>query len=494
MAGLLKSDDGLLKPQRERMTGYHWWVLIIGCLAWLCDCMGQRIFVLARDWALKDLLNGPIAAALAAEAARQGVDLSNLSAQVVKQITASITTPKGVYATASMMVGWAVGGLFFGIIGDKWGRVRTLSTSIFVYSIFTGLSGISVTWYDFCAWRFLMGCGIGGAFATAATLIAETMPSHVRALALGTFQALSALGNITASAVAWRLIDPGAIFNPLGHPVAGWRLYFFFGVAPAVLIFFIMGTVREPEHWKAAKRTAKDQLDRQMGDLRDMVRTPRWRRNMIIGILLSIAGVVGLWGVGFWTPELIRDAMPAGMPAERVSYVRNLALTVQDVGALLGMFFFTGVALWLGRRASFLICFSLGWVVVSFVFIALRTETQAYWMTPMVGFVTLSVFGGYSIYFPELFPTRLRATGTGMCYNVGRIFAAAVIMFSTPINNFFKGTVSGHQAFFTKLGIVSPFRLGMLTLCLIYFVGIVTLIWAPETKGKPLPTDDDVLG
>jgi len=480
MASGPKLEGGLLQPERERMTGYHWWVLIVGCLAWLCDCMGQRIFVLARDWALKDLLKGTIGPAVA-----------GLTPEAAKAMTASITTPIGVYATAAMMVGWAVGGLFFGIMGDKWGRVRTLSTSIFVYSIFTGLSGISVTWIDFCMWRFLMGCGIGGAFATAATLIAETMPSHVRALALGTFQALSALGNILASFVAWRWIDPGAVFNVSGHAVAGWRLYFFFGVAPAVLIFFIMGTIKEPEHWKAARRTAKEQLNRQMGDLGDMVRIPRWRRNTIIGILLSVAGVVGLWGVGFWTPELIRDALPADWAAERVSRVRNIALTIQDVGALLGMFFYTWVALKLGRRASFGICFLLGWIVVSSVFMFLKTETQAYWMTPMVGFVTLSVFGGYSIYFPELFPTRLRATGTGMCYNVGRIFSAIVIMFSTPMNTFFKGVIGSHHDFFSKIGITSSFRLGMLTLCLIYFVGLVTLIWAPETKGKPLPTDDD---
>jgi len=491
MASGPKVENGLLKPERERMTGYCWWVLIIGCLAWLCDCMGQRIFVLARDWALKDMMKMPILAALAAEAAKQGIDVSKLSADAIKQITAGITTPKGVYATVAMMIGWAVGGLFFGVMGDKWGRVRTLSISIFVYSAFTGLSGISITWIDFCIWRFLMGCGIGGAFATAATLIAETMPSHVRALALGTFQALSALGNIFASGVARWWIDPGVPFNFFGRELSGWRVLFFFGVLPAVLIFFIMGTVKEPEHWKAARKTAKDQLDRQMGDLRDMVRIPRWRRNTIIGVLLSVAGVVGLWGVGFWTPELIRDALPASMPADQVSKVRNLALLLQDVGALLGMFFYTWVALKLGRRASFGICFFLGWIVVSSVFIFLRTEWHAYLMTWMVGFVTLSVFGGYSIYFPELFPTRLRATGTGMCYNVGRIFAAAIIMFSTPINMFFKGLVGSHHEFFSKLGITSSFRLGMVTMCLIYFVGLITLIWAPETKGKPLPTDDD---
>src|SRR6185503_20314092 len=125
----------------EGMTRYHWWVLIVGATAWLFDTMDQRIFVLARSPALAQLQNLPP------------------------------THPDiiwyGKAVTALMIVGWAVGGFFFGIMGDRWGRVKTLSVSVLVYSTFTGLSGLSQHWYDFCAYRFLMGCGIGGAFATA---------------------------------------------------------------------------------------------------------------------------------------------------------------------------------------------------------------------------------------------------------------------------------------------------------------------------------------
>jgi hypothetical protein len=155
------------------------------------------------------------------------------------------------------------------------------------------------------------------------------------------------------------------------------------------------------------------------------------------------------------------------------------------------MFVFTFLALGLGRRGTFGMCFFLCYVVVSFVFFSLTSESRAYWMTMMVGFVTLSVFGGYSMYFPELFPTRLRATGVGMCYNVGRIFAALIMLFQAPFRDFFRNLVGAHPEFFQKVGISSPFRLGMLAMLTIYFVGIIALIWAPETKGKPLPTDDD---
>jgi hypothetical protein len=123
-------------------------------------------------------------------------------------------------------------------------------------------------------------------------------------------------------------------------------------------------------------------------------------------------------------------------------------------------------------------------------------------MLPFVGFVTLSVFGGYAIYFPELFPTRLRATGTGICYNVGRIVAAVVIVFKIPMKNFFEGmglkahtdaaaAAQAAQDGFFGLVKASPFRAVALAMCSIYVVGLIALIWAPETKGKPLPTDED---
>ncbi|MCX8035493.1 MAG: MFS transporter [Candidatus Sumerlaeia bacterium] len=474
MAELMLSDQG---APRERMTGYHWWVLAVGSMSWLFDCMDARLFALSRQPALTQLL-APVTAGMA-------------------PADAGLTVLKfGDVATAAMMVGWAVGGLFFGIVGDKWGRVRTLSTSILVYSSFTGLSGLSQTWVDFCVWRFLMGCGIGGAFATAATLIAETLPAHVRALALGSFQALSALGNILGSAVSAWVIPPNQPVNflGLGWHVPGWRLIFGFGVLPAFLIFLIMRTIREPEQWHQARRTAKAQLDRQMGDLKSMMTHPRWRRAAIVGVLLAVAGAVGLWGVGFYTPELISEALKGATPKQE-NFVRGFGLMIQDCGALVGIFFYTFLALWMGRRAAFGICFVLAYAVVTFVFLNLNSARDAFWMTPMVGFVTLSVFGGYSIYFPEIFPTRLRATGTAICYNVARILTAAIIFMQVPMKGFFNNLFADQShpvtKFFVSIGAPTPFRAVAVVMCLIYFVGLITLFWAPETKGKPLPTDEN---
>jgi MFS family permease len=153
---------------------------------------------------------------------------------------------------------------------------------------------------------------------------------------------------------------------------------------------------------------------------------------------------------------------------------------LQDVGALLGMLAFTYIATRMGRKIAFGGAFVFCWIVVSGVFIFLTEAWHAYVMLPLLGFATLSLFGGYSIYFPELFPTRLRASGTGFCYNVGRVFAAGVILFRIPI-----------REGFTEAGFTDVFRIVSVCLASVYLLGLLVLIWAPETKGKPLPTDDE---
>lgn len=483
------------------LTKYHWWVLIIAVSAWMFDCMDQRLFVLSRAPAVKELLNeeeyqqkilpdirtkateeidAEVAEGKLAESGRQEALDARIQANL-ESAFASRAADFGNIVTALMVIGWSVGGFGFGIYGDRLGRVRTLAIAIFVYSIFTGLSGLSVGMFDFCIYRFLMGCGIGGAFATAATLIAETMPDHARATALGLFQSLSALGNIGGSCIAWFVVSPDLdtnLFGLLNTAVSGWRILFMIGVLPALLIVLIMKTVREPDAWHAAKETASDNLERQMGDIRSLFSDPRWRRNTFVGLSLAVVGVIGLWGVGFYSPELIDTALK-DLPIAARSAVKAKATALQDVGALLGMLAFTWVATRMGRKLAFGIAFVFCWIVVSSVFLLLREPWHAYVMLPLLGFATLSVFGGYSIYFPELYPTRLRASGTGFCYNVGRVLAALVIILKNPIRNYFEG-----------LGFSEPFRTVSVVLASIYLLGLVVLIWAPETKGKPLPTDD----
>jgi MFS family permease len=425
----------------EGVTPYHWLVVIIASCGWLFDCMDQRLFILGRESALKELLRDDA------------------------QALATVKTYIG-YATTSMILGWATGGIIFGMMSDKIGRVKTMVFTLIVYSGFTGLSGIAHSWVDFTIYRFLTGLGIGGMFGAATTLVAESVPSQFRAVALGSLQALSALGNIIGSLISLS-IAPGA--HNVFQDLSGWRVLFFVGILPSLLIVPIMFVLKEPAAWVQARKDAAAGIgQRKVGSPIELFRDVRWRRSTLVGLFLGVSGMIGLWGIGFFSPELISTALK-GAPQDVVDTVRGWGTAFQDVGSFFGMVTFTLIAAYLSRRVAFLGALLLSMVVTMFVFRSLNTASDAYWMLPMMGFAQLAVFAGYSIYFPELFPTRLRGTGVGFCYNTVRYLAAPA-----PI-------------LFGYLTTLMSFRTAAILMSTVYLVGVVALIWAPETKGKPLP-------
>jgi MFS family permease len=450
------------KPWYREMRGYHWWILCVATMGWMFDTMDQRLFVLARGRALEELL-----------AVAPGDP---------------IVDRYGTVATAMLLIGWATGGLVFGVLGDRWGRAKTMFLAIFVYSMFTGLSAISVSWWDFCLYRFLTGLGVGGEFAAGVALVAEVMPSRARPHALGLLQAMSAVGNITGSLIGFFLLKRTLHFGlgALGiEALTGWRLLFLTGMIPALLFVFLVRTVREPDTWIAAKEAAKRRKENglkpgapgeKLGSWSELFADRRWRSNALIGVTLVLAGAIGLWAVGFWTPELMRNHVLVGETKEYQDEVVSLATALQDVGAFFGMLTFTWLTARIGRRSAFGLSFLLALGVVSMVFGGMTQQWQIWWMIPLLGFATLSVFGGYAIYLPELFPTRLRSTGTGFCYNVAR-YLTAVGLFA----------MGGLILFYTWLGFSEPFRWATVTVAMIYMLGLVILPFAPETKDKPLP-------
>jgi len=427
----------------DGVTPYHWLVVIIASCGWLFDCMDQRLFILGRESALRELLGNDPAA------------LAGLRAHIG-------------YATTSMILGWATGGIIFGMMSDRIGRVKTMVATLIVYSGFTGLSGMATGWLDFALYRFLAGLGIGGMFGAATTLVAESVPGQFRAMALGSLQALSAMGNIIGSLMSLQ-IPPGA--QGFFGNYAGWRVLFFVGILPALLVVPIIFVLKEPDSWLKAKADAAAGIglrQKTIGSPVELFRDPRWRRNTVVGLFLGVSGMIGLWGIGFFSPELISTALK-GAPQDVVDSVRGWATAFQDVGSFFGMVTFTLIAAYLSRRLAFLGALLLSMGVTMFVFKSLNTASDAYWMLPMMGFAQLAVFAGYSIYFPELFPTRLRGTGVGFCYNTVRYLAAPA------------------PSLFGYLATLMSFRTAAVMMSSIYLVGVVALLWAPETKGKPLP-------
>lgn len=437
----------------KELNRYHWFVLTVAALGWLFDTMDQQLFNLARPLAMIDLIKQLPGETLDQLKARQG--------------------QYGGYATSIFLIGWATGGLVFGVLGDRWGRVKTMLATIIIYSIFTGLSAFSRNFWDFALLRFLTGLGVGGEFAVGVSLVAEVMPARARPHALGMLQALSAVGNITAALIA----------------MAGtnWRVMFMIGTAPALLSLVVRRRLKEPERWQAVSTT--DGVAQQLGSYSELLGTPFLRKRAIIGLLLASAGVIGLWGIGFFTPDLQREVFgpifkeqgfsdaEVAAKLKRWSGITSLVL---NFGAFFGIYLYSHVSARIGRRPTFALCFIGALLSTANVFWNLGRVAGVYdifWMVPIMGFFQLSIFGGYAVYFPELFPTRLRSTGTSFCYNVGR-FVAAIGPFT--LGTLIRSAYGHHPGAW-------PFRYAGVTMCSIFLVGLLALPFAPETKGQPLP-------
>jgi len=436
------------------LTKYHWFVLLVCWCGWLFDTMAQQLFTLSRTPAITSLLE------------------AGASKEIIKFY--------GGVATMVLILGWATGGIFFGYLGDKWGRAKTLVVSVLFYSLFTAISSLSVNWIDFSIYRFLTGLGVGGTFAAAVSLVAETLPARSRPYALGFLQSLAACGNVAAAAASLYL-KPSAIM--MGWE--GWRWLFLVGALPAVLVIFVMRRLKEPEAWvkvKEAERRGELKHGQKLGSMKELFGDPRWRRNVIVGFFLGLAGVVGLWSIGFWLPELVREVVPD--KTEGDWYV-GWAMILFNGAAAIGTYLFTLLMAKIGRRPSFALIFLLAIASVFCVFGFMTQPGQVWWMAPILGLGTLTIFGGYSIYFPELFPARLRASGVGFCYNTARYIAATFPFVLGYLTTLY---VDWHPTFLSAMGSVdSPFRYAAFTVAIVFVIGLAVIPFGPETKGKPLP-------
>jgi len=498
------------RPWYKLLNRYHWFVLVVAALGWLFDCLDQQLFILARPQAMAQLITK---ADTPAELARYRSNAGDV-------------------ATSVFIAGWATGGLIFGMLGDRIGRAKTMMITILLYSLCTGLSAFSVSVYDFALYRFLTGLGVGGEFAVGVALVAEVMPTRARTYTLALLQALSALGNISAALINLGLgiaEGEGMLDSPLlrslGLENSPWRLMFLIGAIPALLALVIRRRLKEPERWQRASHEGA--VAKQLGSYTELFSHPVWRRHALLGLALACSGVIGLWAVGFYTPDLIRQVQTK--PLTQSVYEREIAaaqksgdtgraneleqiyelwkqgkesevpeeltgtkkaidagikrtLTTNqsytsiaiNVGAFLGMFSFGAVSQKIGRKPTFAIALLAAFFTTIYVFATLQHLWQIFVLVPIMGFCQLSLFGGYAVYFPELFPTYLRSTGTSFCYNVGRFVAAFGPLVKIGLNYLFRDTPE-------------PLRYAGITMCAVFLIGLVVLPFLPETKGKPLP-------
>lgn len=421
---------------RHGVTRYQWLVLLVAWLGWVFDAMDAMIYALVLHPALHDLLPASLGhAATDADIGWYGGIIFSI-----------------------FLIGWALGGVGFGVVADRLGRTKTLIMTILIYAIFTGMAALSEAWWQLALYRFLTALGIGGEWAAGAAIVAEVWPEEKRAKAAGILQSAWAAGFFLAAAFYLLL------------RYYHWQALFLVGVAPALVALLVRLWVKEPERWVKAHR-----LEQRLGAswqanilelFRGDLRRPTW-----VGASLAFVAVFGLWGATNWTPTLIR-ALPdmQGLDATEVKIHVVYATMVLNAGALVGYLSFGPLADRFGRRAVFALMCAGSLVMVPVTFLTPRAYYHVLLLLPILGFFNNGIFSGFPIYLPELFPTRIRATGAGFCFNAGRVLAA--------IGPFLTGSL---VAALGSFGRAASF------VALVYLVGLLILPFAPETRGRPLP-------
>ena len=354
--------------------------------------------------------------------------------------------------TALFLLGAAFGGFAFGWLGDRIGRVKAMTWSILCYSIFTGFGYFATEPWHLGMFRFIAALGMGGEWALGVALVMECWPEKLRPLMAGLIGAAANFG--------YALIALIAILFPITPD--SWRWVMMVGAAPALLTFFIRLFVPESEKWKAATQLEKPKLT----PLQEIF-GPGLRKNTLLAIAFASIALIVTWGIVQWIP-LWADSMTGGKQPKVKGYIQ----LVSSIGAICGCILAPLIGGRLGRRPVYFgLCLS-SFVVCSYLFRSFSEfNTLFLVVVGLVGMTTAAFYGWLPLYLPELFPTRVRATGQGLAFNFGRVLAAAGAWQMPNLMSFFEKS-------YPKAGA---------TIVFVYLVGMVIIWFAPETKGKPLP-------
>ncbi|HIA18838.1 MAG TPA: MFS transporter [Planctomycetaceae bacterium] len=451
------------EPLQQRwyhgITRYQWFVLFIASAGWAFDIFEGQIFVASMREAMPALL---------------GVSADN-----------PLVGKWNDWAFGSFLLGGAFGGVFFGVLSDRIGRSKTMVITILFYSLFTCVTAFAQTPSQMVGLRFLVAMGVGGEWAVASAMVAEVMPQRSRPIMSSIFHASSVFGTLMATAVGATVVG-----NPsLGE--AAWRWGFAIGAAPAVLILIIRWKLQDPPQWIKARELAKKDASQQTGRLMELFQGEHLR-STIVGVSLASIGLVTFWGGHIYGKNaLLRHAQQQALENENVAadadketrlaafdqhkteikQAEMLSMALNTIGGGLGLVFFGSISTYLGRKKAFILYHTLAFLLMIFLFkglIANNASALALGLTlPVFGFFTLGMHAGYAVYFPELYPTRLRSTGAGFCFNMGRLATAA--------------------AFFGFGYITITDEDKALWLAPLYLVGVVIVLFARETRDQELP-------
>jgi MFS family permease len=301
------------------------------------------------------------------------------------------------------LVASAIGGIAFGRIADRIGRVRAMTISILLYSLATAGMATAQSLWQLVAWRVLVGFGMGGEWSCGSVLVAETWPAKHRAKAMGIMQSGWAIGALIAAALSALVLER-----------YGWRVLFLIGAAPAVLAFVVRRTVEEPEIW-----LTRDKSPTRFAE----IFAPEIRKRTLLATLVASSVLVAYWGVTSWLPAFL--ATPVEQGGAGLTVTKSAAwLIVLQLGAFCGYISFGWIADKIGRRPAFTLFMIGATAVVPLFAFGARSAWTLLLVGPLVGYFAHGYFSLFGAMLAELFPTRIRASAQGFCYNSGRLVSA----------------------------------------------------------------------
>jgi MFS family permease len=409
-----------------------------GPLAWWheADTRARRAFIAASlGWMLDSF-----------DVMLYSLVLASLIQDPVLQLSTAVAGQLG----ALTLLAAAAGGVAFGVIADRIGRKRALMAAVLVYSIFTAACGLAQTVPQLAVFRILLGFGMGGEWATGVALVSETFQARHRGKALAFVQSSWAIGYGLAAAV-----------NLVVMPIWGWRGVFFVGVLPALFTIWIRRKVEEPEMWH---RTAPEARGR-IGTLF----TPGVARTTVFIILMNACTLFGWWGLNLWVPAYLNLPIERGGIGLSSSAMSWFVIAMQ-VGMWFGYISFGYIADAIGRKRAYVIFVLMASLLLP-LYGVLREPALLLVLGPFVAFFGTGYYSGFGAVIAELYPTSVRATAAGVCYNVGRIASAAA--------PFVVGSLAGTRGFGVAFAITGAAFL----LAALMWIGI------PATQNRELQTN-----
>jgi MFS family permease len=434
------------QPWYRSLSANQWKTLLASNIGWMFDGYETYALILTVGVALHQLL---------------------LPAQYA-QIPAYAGTIIGI-----TLLGWGVGGFIGGILADYIGRRRTMILAILAYSLTTGLSGLAWDWVSFALLRFLVGVAIGSEWSTGASMTAEVWPDHARGRGAGLMQCGLGIGFFLASFV-WLFVS--------GYGPGAWRIMYFIGVIPALFALWLRTGVDESQKWEHTNQKRKSAREKKRTGamlaaedqaltrftVADLFADPQIRKHAIVAFLMSLTTTVAWWGISTWVaPFVAAAAGKAGLPPQTWAAYAGMSY---NIGAIVGYIGLGFLADRFGRKPIVMIFFA-GALVMTYALYMWVTDLHLLLLVAAInGFFTLGQYSWMAVWLPELFPTRMRATGMAFAFNAPRFVA-----FLGPL---FAGLLIAQFGGFSKMAVAFS---------LIYILGFIVVPLLPETKGRPLP-------